>query len=283
MIDEGTFFDHVAYILGQLGAAVYKECEAVIEVRDHRAALPCNFKLWYAAYKCHRGHEGQGAPDINEQNNFGQPFIFIQQIEESVICPENCCISCDRGNEKSRIVVRNFVNGHRFENHFHEPMPLILSPNVKDKCAPECMKVVHAGWNEVTIADGFIRTKFDKDCIYMQYFGIPIDKDYLPMIPDEESIEKAIEYYIYKMLFEEWYLNSAVQNIVQQLQYASAEYDKYLTQARYWCRLPSFQKCLQMVRIQRQNNKFYQFNVDKTVVGSNYFGWGGEHGGYRRF
>lgn len=275
MIDVGSFYDHVAYILNQLGAAVYRECEALVSVHNFRAKLPCNFKLWYAAYKCHQGHHGQGAPDINEQNNFGQPFMFTQNVDLTSICPPNCATNCNIQQEKTRIVVRNFVNGHHNEFHYHNPLPLTLSPNVKDHCAPHCMKVVHAGWNEVTIADGHIRTKFDKDCIYMQYYGLPIDDNFLPMIPDEESIEKAIEYYIYKMLFEEWYLNSSVPNIVNQLQYATAEYDKYFSQARYWCRLPSFQKCIQMVRVQRGNNKFYQFNVDKTRVGSNFYGYGG--------
>jgi hypothetical protein len=54
-----------------------------------------------------------------------------------------------------------------------------------------------------------------------------------------------------------------------------AEYDKYFTQARYWVRLPSFQKCVQMVRVQRGNNKFYQFNVDKTRSGADFYGYGG--------
>lgn len=282
MIDVGDFYDHVAYILNQLGAGVYRECEALVSVHNFRAKLPCNFKLWYAAYKCHHGQDGQGAPDINEQNNFGQPFMFVQNVDLTSICPADCATNCNITQEKTRIVVRNFVNGNNVnERHFNNPLPLMLSPNVKDHCAPHCMKVNSAGWNEVTISDGDIRTKFNNDCIYMQYYGLPIDANYLPMIPDEESIEKAIEYYIYKMLFEEWYLNNSVPDIVQKLQWASAEYDKYFAQARYWVRLPSFQKMVQMVRIQRGNNKFYQFNIDKTRVGADFYGYGGIYGNRR--
>jgi len=284
-IDEGKFYTDVAYILNQLGAAVYKECEALIEVKDDRAKLPCNFKLWYAAFKCHRNLEGQ-TKSINYQDNFGQPWIYFQDKEVTDICPQNCCINCEGTGEKTRIVVRTYVNGDDNVFHFHHPMPLILSPNVKDHCAPHCMKVIHAGWNEVTIADGYIRTKFNDDCIYMQYYGLPIDNDYLPMIPDEESIEKAIEYYIYKMMFEEWFLNSSVPNILQQLQYVSAEYEKYFAQARYYCKLPSFQRMVQSLRIMRKNLKFYNMNFDKTVAG--YEDWGGAANngwglGFRRF
>lgn len=279
MIDVGSFYDHVVYILDQLGAGVYKESEAVVSVHNHRAKLPCNFKLWYAAWKC--DNKGGSTPDINEQNNFGQPFIFIQNVDVTSVCPPNCAVNCNIMQEKTKIVVRNFVNGGCTEHHFNRSFPLVLSPNVKDHCAPHCMKVLPTGHNEVTIADKDIRTKFDQGCIYMQYFGLPIDENYLPMIPDETSIEKSIEYYIYKMLFEEWYLNNSVPDIIQKLQWASAELDKYFAQARYWVRLPSFQKMVQMVRVQRGNKKFYQFNSDKTRVGADFYGYGGIYGNVR--
>jgi hypothetical protein len=273
MLDEGAFYDDVFYVLNQLGAAVFKECEALVEVKDHRGKLPCNFKLWYAAFKCHRDF-GPTAPDINEQNNFGQPWIWYSDAELTQPCKDarNCSVSCcDREGGKLRIVVRTFINGTWNENCFREPIPLILSPNVKDKCAPHCMKVVRSKENEVTIDhDGYLRTHFKEDTIYMQYYGFPMDDDFLPLIPDNESVEKAIEYYIYKMRFEEWYFNQRVPDIVDKLQYANQQYDYHFGQARYWCRLPSFQNLVQAIRVQRGNNKFYQFQFDRTRVG--YYG-----------
>jgi hypothetical protein len=174
-------------------------------------------------------------------------------------------------------VVRTYVNGDTNEYYHRDPIELILGPNVKDHHALHDMKLIHARHNEVTIKDGWLLTMFEKDSIYMQYYGTPIDEDFLPMIPDQVDIEKAIEYYIYKKLFEGFYLNSSVPDIPQRLQYVTKEFDFYFAQARYWCKLPTFQRMVQSLRIQRGLNKFYDLRHDRTVVRGGYFG-----GGYGR-
>jgi hypothetical protein len=269
MIDEGDFYDYIVYVLEALGVSVYKECEAVLEVHNFKTKLPCNFRYWYAGYKAHR--ESGFVPSINEQ----KPWIYYQDNEISQVCPEgNCSVNCHKDLGRTKIVIRTFVNGDGFESCFDNPLPLFLSPNVKDKCSPHAERQIRTHFNEVTIDnEGWLHTKFEHDHIYLQYYGLPFDDNMLPMIPDQPSIEKAIEYYIYTMLFEEWYLNSSVPNIGQQLQYVKNEYDhKHFPQASYFVKLPSFQRCLQSLRIMRSRNKFYQFTFDKTKVGSDYYG-----------
>lgn len=271
MIDEGDFYDYVVFILEKLGAAVYRESESVLFVKDYKAKLPCNFKLWYAGYKVHRTFGT--VPSINEQ----KPWIWFQDNEISQICPDNkgnCCIDCQPGTEvsKTKIVVRTFVNGDDFsdnEHHFRDPIQLFLSPNVKDKCAPHAKKMIHTYRNEVTIDDeGIMHFRFTNDHVYLQYYGLPFDENFLPMIPDQSSIEKAIEYYIYTMLFEEWYLNSSVPNIAQQLQYVKNEYEKvHFPQALYYCKLPSFQRCIESIKLIRSKGKWAEWNFDRTRVG----------------
>lgn len=270
MIDEGDFYDYVVYILEKLGVAVYMECEAVIHVKHFKAKMPCNFKFWYAGYKVHR--EFGFVPSINEQ----KPWIYFQDNEISQICPGNignCKIGCDDPDDfgKTKLVIRTFVNGDSFEEQFHNPIELFLSPNVKDKCAPHAKKVVSSHLNEVTIDhEHWLHTKFEKDEVYLQYYGLPIDENFLPMIPDESSIEKAIEYYIYTMLFEEWYLNSSVPNIGEQLKYVKNEYEhNHFPQAMYYVKLPSFQRCIQSIKLMRSKGKYFEWNFDRTRVGEN--------------
>lgn len=269
MIDEGDFYEYVVYILEKLGVAVYRECEAVIHVRDFKAKLPCNFKLWYAAYKVHP--EVGFVPSINEQ----KPWIWYQDNEISQICPAfsgNCKIGCNdpEGLGKTKIVVRTFVNGDNFSDYnFREPIQLFLSPNVKDRCAPNALKMIRTRANEVTIDDeGWLHTRFEKDEVYLQYYGLPFDENFLPMIPDQSSIEKSIEYYIYTMLFEEWYLNSSVPNIAQQLKYVKDEYEhNHFPQALYYVKLPSFQRCVESIRLIRSKGKWAEPNFDRTRAG----------------
>lgn len=265
LIDDGKFYQYVVEILEKLGVSVYRECEAVIEVHEYKAKLPCNFKYWYAGYKCHRHSET--VPSINEQ----KPWIYYQDNEISQICPSNsgnCRVTCPQDLGKTKIVIRTFVNGDNFEEHFRDPIPLFLSPNVKDRCDPDCMKVVRAHGNEVTIDDeGFLHTVFKKDHVYLQYYGLPFDENFLPMIPDQSSIESAIEYYIYTKLFEGWYLNSTVPDAVQKLQYVKIEYEKHFGQCLYYSKLPSFQRCIQSIKLLRSKGKWAEWNFDRTRAG----------------
>src|SRR5690606_8327169 len=107
---------------------------------------------------------------------------------------------------------------------------------------------------------------FDNGYIYMQYWGLPIDEKGLPMIPVNESVERAIEYYIYAQLFEEFYWNSTVQNIGNMLQDVRNQYDFYMPQARYWAKLPSFKKMINSIRKVRSRNKFFNYFSDRTIV-----------------
>jgi hypothetical protein len=282
LIDTGDMYDYIIQMYDQLGVGMWKECESLVEVKEHKAPLPCNFKQWYAAYKCHRNIGGEGAPEINEQ----LPWIWYQQAELSTVCANEFNVekTGPQGETvKNKLVIRTFVNGDPIFNEFHSMTPLTLSPNVKDREAPHYMKVVPAGYNEVTIDhDKTMRFKFRQDHVYMQYYGLPFDENGLPMIPDESIIEEAIEYYIYTKLMEKWYLNSSVPDIANKLKYVKGEYTEKFRLAKYFVNLPSFQKLVQSVRIQKGNNQFYQPRVDRTAVGYRNWGIGGRGGRFTR-
>jgi hypothetical protein len=271
LIDDGDFHKHVKYILEQLGNAVYKECEAVLPVKDFKARLPNNFKFFHAAYRCSFKWSGQGVKSINEQ----KPWIYYMDTEVTQICPPNCKIECKPDFGKTKIVIRTFVNGEDSTGVSHSQSLLILSPNVRDLCTDDCPSITHRGHThsnnghnqrEITIDNEVthIRTRFNEDSIYIQYYGLPIDEFELPMIPDQENIEKAIEYYIYSQLFEEWYWNTTVPDIVRMLADARQQYDFHLGMARSWAKLPSFAKMVQAIRRQRGNRKFYYLQNDRT-------------------
>lgn len=279
LIDTGDFYDYIIYIYDQLGVGAWKECEALVEVKNHHAKLPCNFKIWQAAYKCHRNVGGESAPSINEQ----MPWIWYQQAELSTVCANDFNVE-KTGPQgeivKNKLVVRTFVNGDPIFNEFHHMEPLFLGPNVKDRNDPRCMKVVPAKYNEVTIQDKIMRFQFKEDHVYMQYYGLPFDEFGLPMIPDESSLEKCIEFYIYTQLFEKWYLNSTVPDIANKLKYVKEEYRTHFAQAKYYVNLPSFKKMCQAIRTMKGNLQFYQPLHDRTRVGYRNTGFGRGNGFY---
>jgi hypothetical protein len=260
LIDDADFHDHVKFIIERLGVGVYKECEAIIDIVDHKAKLPDNFKTWFAGFKCTPDFEN--VKSINEQ----KPWIYYIQTEIGQECNNSCCISCVGEGSKTKIVLRTFVNGDPTVRSYGNPIPLVLSPSVKRFCESDCRNPFDAKLNEITIDDNrIIHAQFD-DSIYLQYYGLPIDEYGLPMIPEIDVIEKAIEYYIYSQLFEEFYWNSTVPNIANMLADARQKFDFYMAEALYYVKLPSFAKMVQVTRKFKNNKKFYQFVYDKTRV-----------------
>jgi hypothetical protein len=261
LIDDGDFHKHIKYVLEEIGQAVYKECEAVLPVKDFKTRLPGNFKNFHAAYRC--SFEWSGTKSINEQ----RPWIYYFDTEITRDCPKECTIECKPEYGKTKVVIRTFVNGEPCNTGTcHSPVLLTLSPNVRELCAEDCLNQFSTNQGEIGVKDGHIITNFDSDSIYIQYYGLPIDENGLPMIPDNENVEKAIEYYIYTQLFEEWYWNSTVPDMPRMLADARQQFDFYIAMARYWGRLPSFQKQIQSIRRQRSNRKFFYSRFDKTMV-----------------
>lgn len=260
LIDDGDFHKYVKDLLEELGRAVYKECETVVHIKDRKAKLPDNFKYFYAAYRC--TFKWHGVKSINEQ----KPWIFYTDTEITQECPSECKLECKKEFGKTKIVIRTFVNGEESTCSSNNPRLLKLSSSVGDICTEDSPSLFCHSNDEIEIEDKkIIHTNFDEDSVYIQYYGLPVDEFGLPMIPDQVNIEKAIEYYIYTQLFQDFYWNSTVPDIARMLADVRQQYDFELGQARSWVKLPSFQTAINSIRRQRGNRKFYQFNFDRTV------------------
>jgi len=259
LIDTGDFHKHVAYVIEQLGQAVFQECEAIVPIKDRKGKLPENMKRLHGMYKC--TPEFRTTQSINEQ----KPWVYMYQTEITNECPNRCKFEHKHEGE-TKVVIRTFVNGDELTLSYKNPIMLRLSPNVRHLCTDDCPSLFQGEPDEVTIDDnGTIHTVFDNDSIFMQYYGLPMDENELPMIPVQEDVEKAVEYFIYTQLFEELYWNSAVPNIANMLQDARQQYNFYIAQARYWAKLPSFAKMVNSIRKMRSRNKFYYSLTDRTI------------------
>lgn len=264
LIDDGDFYDHIFFVIEELGLGVYQECQAVIPICDGVGQLPKNFREYHATYKLRADHGNP--PDINEQ----KPVIFYQATEFHKEANNKCCIDCVGCDEgKIRVVVRTFVNGDNVERSFAGEHPMILSPNAGIRCGEDHhhlhKNVFRSHENELTITDDKkVKVNFKKGELYMQYYGLPFDENELPMVPDQKDIIAAIEYRIYSQLFEEFLWNSTVPNIGPLLQDARAQYEFYFQSARYWSKLPSFKRMVQSIRRQRSMNKFWYAISERT-------------------
>lgn len=262
LMDKGDFHKMVAYELEQLGIAAYKECEAVIEIQGRKGTMPPNFKILHAAYKCTPEHTTGSVASINEQ----RPWIYYTQVEATPECPNQCCIKCVGEPGRTRIVVRTFVNGDTPNDcSFSNPCLLRLSANCRDICTDDSLNLFCTSPDEITISDGHIFTASNLSSVYMQYYGLPIDGDGLPMIPDDETYEKAIEYHIMSEVFETMFI-SGVPNILPIMQEVQQNSGFYSQKAKIKSVFPSFGKMVEAIRRQRGRRKFYYFAGDKTII-----------------
>lgn len=257
-IDEGDFYHYVKDTIAEVGIYYYQEQEAILEIKDYKAALPDNFYQLYAAYKCMPG--GEPKPVM--------PVLLdkMDWVTGTEISDNACEINCQREDKTFIITMRTYIAGSLCTRHFHSPILLRLSPHVKPKfCAEGCRNLNITSADEITIDEGILYTNFTHSAIYLQYYGFPIDEHTgLPLIPQDTHIEKAIEYYILFKTLETLWLNNQAPDIETRVKYLMSQYEFHLAKAKYNAKLPSFQTMIAHIRERRGRFDIYNRLTDTT-------------------
>jgi hypothetical protein len=259
MIDEGEFPTYVKHVLKTMGLSVYKETSAVVPIKNYKAKLPEDFTLLHAAWKCSPYVEAEQLVHLQGQGVSVYHDVTWELIEGSSKCEiEAVRNSDDRVLEK--VTVRQYVKDNTITIDYRNPVLLRLSPNVKKSdCSDDCENVLSSSIHEISIRNGQILTNFTNDCVYLQYYAFPKDEDGVPMIPDLEWVEKAIEWHIKAEVLKVWWFNNSVPDIEKRWQVAEAEYEKWLSDARFERKHPGFEQMINAVRRKRTINKISLF------------------------
>lgn len=261
LIDEGEFNTYTKEVLRRLGVGIYKEAKAVVPIKNFKAELPDDFTMLYSAYKCSLFTDDI-KKEVHKQPGFAYTIDITDEIIDKNGCEIECCESNSRILEKININTTVTIDGttERGRISFGNIIALRLSPNVnRDFCVDECENLSSSSILEITINDGYLYTNFDNDHVYMKYYAFPVDEDGNIEIPDIETIEKAIEWYIIYQLMLTFWFNSDVQDIQQKFQKAEIEYEKAFAEAKYEMKLPAFSELINAIRNQRSQNKLVYF------------------------
>jgi hypothetical protein len=270
-IDEGQFPEWTMDVLRRLGNYAMREEEAILFVKDHRATLPEDFHEYYAGYKCH--YKGNDNNIIHQQNTFTAfQDVTIDLLKRSKSCEIECC---GKDTELLQTIkVRQYVGTGCINHNFHNPILLTLAPYSPDTWKREeglnrlgigeehgCPGAPHNHRiTEIGINGNFVYTHFRNDCIYLQYYAYPLDEEGLPMIPNEEAFERAVEWYIKWNLTLNWWFNNEVPDIQSKWGKAEEMFLKYFSEAEFIAKLPSFQQTVNSIRNQRTYNKVSYFS-----------------------
>jgi hypothetical protein len=257
LIDEGDFYYWIKEVIEKLGVSVYDEHQAIMSIEAFKAPLPDNFSYLYAAYKC-----TPSAVDNSSHNTLFPQTGFVFYTEETHE-PFRKCKNCYAAKidyvHGDKITIRTYIEGQPFVLNFTNPLLLRLSKNVKGMCHDESPNLSCRSQSEITLNKGFMHTNFDKDCVYIEYYGLAIDPESgLPMVPDNTFIEKCIEDYIIYQIIEALWFNGEAPDMDKRYQVAKANYEESLKSALYYVKLPAFQTIINKIRFDRKNLRVYQ-------------------------
>lgn len=254
-IDEGDFYDWIAYVSSYLNIAGWNPQTAVIDLHNMKGPLPGNFASVFAGYeltcnspKTPKGYLG-GTIITVEKTTIGgcEPLPPCQEVEE------DC-----------KIQTKYFLNGQEETTHYDRPKLLKISSQMNyafcDENSPSWRSDHH---HEFVIMRGrrLIMTNFSGTMLLM-YYGIAIDADTgLPAVPEEPVLQMVIEKYIIKRIMEEWWYNNSVPDMERRLAHATKEYDEAMIDARSFLKTPSFQTLMQLSYSRRSSLDRFQLNT----------------------
>lgn len=255
LLDDADFPTYTMNVLNRLGFSALKEEEAILTVRDGKAELPKDLKYIDAAYKCNVNDTCLNGAVIQNR-----PMYYTDTTYETLRPSKTCELQCQSNdNIVNRVIVRQYLEQGTLSSNYSVKHQLRVSPNVKDRCSDKCLSTMATSYDEITINNGYILTNFDDGDIYLQYYGIALDENSCPMIPDIQQVENAIEWEIkYQILLNFWLVDDLA-NAVSKWQKAEQQKDMWFAEAKYINKLPSFSKMVDTTRKQRTINKVAYF------------------------
>lgn len=258
LIDEGEFPTYIKEVLRLLGVGVLKENDAVIRINNFKGVIPEDFSILYAAYKC--------SPTFNSKTFVhpqGGASVYHDVTWELLQGDKNCEINCVCQNDSrvlEKITFKTFVQEEPVTGSFTNPVLLTLSPNVKKKmCTEDCENLFATSPFEFTLDNGHIYTNFTDDFVYIKYWSLATDENGIPLIPDLEETEKALEWYIIFQTLLKWWVNNQVPDLEKRLKYVEDKYNDFFTQAYNERKFPSFSRVVSLIRRKRKINKVSLF------------------------
>jgi len=254
LLDEGEFPTYLKEEIRDLGIGAYKEEQAVVKIENYKACLPDDFSVLYAAYKC--------SPYISSKEiDHPQPAVSVYNdiTWEILQTSKDCQIEECGDNIIEKITVRQHIKERSVDMTLSNPTLLRLSPNVnRKKCTDDCQNLLWSSPYEISITDGEIITNFSDDRVYMKYYALPLVNG-LPVVPDIEEVEKAVEWYIiYQTLLKLW-TNGEAPDLEHKWQMAKGQYDLAHAKAKSLLKLPTFAGMVNYLRRQRSTNKVVFF------------------------
>ncbi len=257
LIDDGMFHKEVKYILNRLGLMWFREAEEVLDVCNHKVALPSDFHLVEAIFRCN-------CHDIVENLQDGMVLKKLTFDHYPDVCdrdPHNfsCADSYNPPcifNRQEEILIQRTGHVVRYGK------PVLMKPgdvNTKRNCCTKTCNFKSDCIDSYVIQNGYLNVNFREGAVYMMYNAFPLDEDGYPLIPVNEIVEKALEYHLKTKILEYIWVNGEA-DVEKKLSYFKNEAHILMGDALYETKLPSFENMIKQIRLRRKNLSVYQID-----------------------
>ena len=279
LLDTNKFFAEISLCINKLGIAAYDLLEAVVELDNHQAVLPCNFYLLDSAWLC---NENQEVAQTIMQKNF---VYYTETTRETISQNTGCGLSpidltvnnglivqstaCNNNNEHvlDKVTIREYINtGGERGFVFHRPQLLTLRSNKSlgnPVCSKECKNLFAKSPYEISISqrglNKYLHSTLKTPIIFLKYYAYPEDPETgLPLIPDVPIIQRAIEYHLMYYFFYMTWLDGNDVNIERKVKDLEEKRNLYMAEAINYSKMPSFNKSIEMARKSRKKFRSYE-------------------------
>lgn len=206
LLDENSIARWVYLELRGFGRNVMTQYEDVVHINNFRGEMPDNFASLNLAVYCEADFVSypKGVDPIKVQTRLIGERITMPEI---TLC-EDCTPIEDTTRCGERIIENLYLDAtERIDVHYKNYNYVKLGPDlVRSHCSTDCInRNVKDSPYSINIKGTTIYSNFKKGSLYVRYYGLPMDEDCLPVIPDTPNkfLEKYLEVNVKRRILED--------------------------------------------------------------------------------
>lgn len=206
VVDDASIARWVYLKLKNLGRNVMDKYEKIIHVHNYRAEVPENFSSLVLAVFCE--------PHLVSVPKEADPIrVQSRLLAEKITCPEDsictdCLPSCKEGSCVDRVVENLYLNPTtNISVLYRNPMYVKIGKDlIRSQCETNCInRHIKDSPYSMNIKGNTVYANFKEGAIYLQYYGLPMDENCLPLIPVTPNgyLEEYLEYNVKRKILED--------------------------------------------------------------------------------
>jgi len=205
VVDEASIARWVYIKLKNFGRNIMDKYERTIHISNYRGEVPENFASLVLALYCEPDFASmpKDSDRIRVQSRlYGEKLTCF----EDRLC-EDCLPKCKDGECVERIVENLYLDNTKISLFYKNPSYVRLGSDlIRSQCETNCVnRNIKDSPFSINIKGKTVYANFKEGAIYMQYYGIPVDENCLPVIPVTQNgyLEEYLEYHVKRKILED--------------------------------------------------------------------------------